>query len=73
MGDEFRTVPLWGVGQRVFFMHDGRTTDIVQAIQDHSCAGNSQYGASEANGVIGAFNALSTQNQQDLVNFLRSL
>lgn len=73
MGDEFRTAPLWGVGQRVFFMHDGRTLDIVQAIQDHSCVGNSQYGASEANGVIGAFNALSTQNQQDLVNFLRSL
>jgi CxxC motif-containing protein (DUF1111 family) len=73
MGDEFRTPPLWGVGQRVFFMHDGRTTDIVQAIQDHSCAANSQYPASEANGVIGAFNALSEQNQQNLVNFLRSL
>ena len=73
MGDEFRTPPLWGVGQRVFFMQDGRTTDIVEAIQDHSCAANSQYPASEANGVIGAFNALSEQNQQDLVNFLRSL
>jgi len=73
MGDEFRTAPLWGVGQRVFFLHDGRTTNIVQAIQDHTCAGNSQYGPSEANGVITNFNALSTQNQQDLINFLRSL
>lgn len=73
MGDEFRTPPLWGVGQRIFFMHDGRTTDIVQAIQDHSCASNSQFAASEANGVIAAFNALSEQDQQDLVNFLRSL
>ena len=23
--DEFRTAPLWGLGQRLFFLHDGRT------------------------------------------------
>jgi CxxC motif-containing protein (DUF1111 family) len=23
--DEFRTAPLWGLGQRIFFLHDGRT------------------------------------------------
>ena len=34
--DEFRTAPLWGVGQRLFFMHDGRTTDLVKAIRLHS-------------------------------------
>jgi CxxC motif-containing protein (DUF1111 family) len=72
-GDEWRTTPLWGIGQRVFFMSDGRTSDIVQAIEDHSCAGNSQYPASEANQVITNFNALSAENQQDLINFLRSL
>jgi CxxC motif-containing protein (DUF1111 family) len=72
-GDEFRTAPLWGVGQRVFFLHDGRTTDIVQAIEDHSCAANGTYPASEGNGVISNFNALSQQNQQDLVTFLRNL
>jgi len=66
-GNEFRTAPLWGVGQRIFFLHDGRTTDLMQAIQAHSSAG------SEANGVIKAFNAMSPQNQQDLLNFLRSL
>jgi len=22
--DEFRSAPLWGVGQRLFFLHDGR-------------------------------------------------
>ena len=27
-GDEFRTAPLWGLGQRIFFLHDGRTTDL---------------------------------------------
>jgi len=72
-GDEFRTAPLWGVGQRNFFMHDGRTSDIVQAVQDHFCVGNSQYPASEANGVINNFNALPLSDQQDLINFLRSL
>jgi len=33
--NEFRTAPLWGVGQRVFFLHDGRTTNLVDAIEDH--------------------------------------
>jgi CxxC motif-containing protein (DUF1111 family) len=72
-GDEFRTAPLWGVGQRIFFLHDGRTTDIVKAIEAHYCVGNSQYPPSEANGVVNAFNTLSSTNQQDLVNFLRIL
>jgi CxxC motif-containing protein (DUF1111 family) len=67
-GDEFRTAPLWNVGQRIFFLHDGRTTDIVQAIEAHKCASGS-----EANAVINAFNALSASNQQDLVNWLRTL
>ena len=72
-GDQFRTAPLWGIGQRYFFMHDGRTTDIVQAIEDHRSSGNATYPNSEANTVINNFDALSQQNQQDLVNFLRSL
>jgi len=72
-GDEFRTAPLWGVSQRVFFMHDGRTPNIVQAIEDHFCNANTQFQASEANAVINAFNALTPTNQQDLVNFLRIL
>jgi CxxC motif-containing protein (DUF1111 family) len=33
--DEFRTTPLWGVGQRLFFLHDGRTSDVLVAIQAH--------------------------------------
>ncbi len=65
--DEFRTAPLWGVGQRIFFLHDGRTSDLLEAIRDHSSQG------SEANAVIRAFNALQTQQQQDILNFLRSL
>jgi Di-haem oxidoreductase, putative peroxidase len=33
--DEFRTTPLWGIGQRLFFLHDGRTSDLMAAIQAH--------------------------------------
>jgi CxxC motif-containing protein (DUF1111 family) len=71
--DEFRTAPLWGIGQRLFFMHDGRTANIVTAIEDHYSLGNSTYPASEANQSVTNFNNLSSKNQQDLVNFLRSL
>jgi CxxC motif-containing protein (DUF1111 family) len=66
-GNEFRTAPLWGVGQRIFFLHDGRTSDIEQAIKEHASSG------SEANGVIGRFNTLGEGSKQDLFNFLRSL
>ena len=38
--DEFRTAPLWGLGQRLFFLHDGRTSDLMQAIQAHFSPGN---------------------------------
>jgi CxxC motif-containing protein (DUF1111 family) len=72
-GDEFRTAPLWGLGQRLFFLHDGRTSDLMQAIAAHSSSGNSQFQASEANTVIQNFNALSNSNQQAILNFLRSL
>ncbi len=34
--DEFRSAPLWGVGQRIFFLHDGRTKDIQVAIRAHA-------------------------------------
>jgi len=37
--DEFRTAPLWGVGQRLFFLHDGRTSDLLQAIEAHASTG----------------------------------
>jgi CxxC motif-containing protein (DUF1111 family) len=75
-GDQFRTAPLWGIGQRYFFLHDGRTQDIVQAIEDHFSVGNGVYPDSEANQVINNFNNLGSTNpqgQQDLINFLRSL
>ncbi|HLJ87167.1 MAG TPA: di-heme oxidoredictase family protein [Candidatus Angelobacter sp.] len=96
--DEFRTAPLWGLGQRLFFMHDGHDTSIVQAILDHETASSScttintpgetfilngqtktltsqtqHFCGSEANAVIGKFKALTVSQQQDLMDFLRSL
>jgi CxxC motif-containing protein (DUF1111 family) len=64
---EFRTAPLWGVGQRVFFLHDGRTSNLITAIRAHASVG------SEANSVVGNFLVLSESQKQDLLNFLRSL
>jgi hypothetical protein len=64
---EFRTTPLWGVGQRIFFLHDGRTNDLLQAIVEHSSNG------SEANAVVQQFNALSVADKQAILDFLRSL
>jgi CxxC motif-containing protein (DUF1111 family) len=84
--DEFRTTPLWGLGQRLFFLHDGRTSDLMVAIQDHfshehSNGGDNpardqqsfQYGQSEANQVVERFNARSEANKQSILDFLRSL
>jgi CxxC motif-containing protein (DUF1111 family) len=56
--NEFRTAPLWGLGQRIFFLHDGRTTDLNTAIQAHAAGGTDP--SSEANTVINNFNGLST-------------
>ena len=66
-GREFRTAPLWGVGQRIFFLHDGRTNDLGEAIAQHASRG------SEANQVIQNYNSLSGTDRQAVLNFLRSL
>jgi CxxC motif-containing protein (DUF1111 family) len=69
--DQFRTAPLWGLGQRIFFLHDGRATPenggLVQAIEQHASSG------SEANAVVSLYNQLSPEQKQNLLNFLRSL
>jgi CxxC motif-containing protein (DUF1111 family) len=101
--DQFRTAPLWGLGQRLFFLHDGRTSDLKQAILAHagnpgSCyitssaqifsvtfpldgnqtatffpASGSFTCGSEAEGVVANFANLVAGDQQNLLNFLRSL
>lgn len=86
--DEFRTAPLWGLGQRIFLLHDGRTKDLNAAIQAHAGGGSwNPHGTgfpggpggaaggppSEANRVVSNFNGLNDVSRQDLLNFLRSL
>jgi CxxC motif-containing protein (DUF1111 family) len=84
--DEFRTTPLWGLGHRLYFLHDGRTTDLNVAIQDHFSRRGSDggdnpakdqrsftYGPSEANSVVQRFNSLPVADQQSILDFLRSL
>jgi CxxC motif-containing protein (DUF1111 family) len=64
---EFRTAPLWGLGQRIFFLHDGRTSDLAEAIQAHRSSG------SEANRIVDSYNRQNEREKQDMLNFLRSL
>src|SRR5688572_18589632 len=64
-GDEFRTAPLWGLGKRIFFLHDGRTSNLTTAIQAHASSGNATYPPSEANAVVNSFNALTPSRKQD--------
>ena len=82
-GDMFRTTPLWGVGQRSFLLHDGRTDDLLHAIDAHfseasDCDDGDRararcYGPSEANIVIRRFRQLAADEQQAMLDFLRAL
>jgi len=73
-GDQFRTAPLWGAGQRLFFLHDGSRTDLVDVINAHG--GEAARVINNFNGVsVGkdkSFN-LTAEERQNLVFFLRSL
>jgi len=79
--DEFRTTPLWGIGTRIFFLHDGRTSDLLKAIEEHASPPSPPdpkhrspaYPPSEANAVIERFGKLSAQDRQAILDFLRSL
>jgi CxxC motif-containing protein (DUF1111 family) len=66
-GDQFRTAPLWGLSQRIFLLHDGRTTNLLRAIEAHASNG------SEASQVESHFDLLSPAQKQEILNFLRSL
>jgi CxxC motif-containing protein (DUF1111 family) len=67
-GNQFRTAPLWGLGQRIFLLHDGRTTNLVTAIRDHASNGSEATTVEED-----FFEDLSTTQQQEILDFLRSL
>ena len=62
--NKLRTVPLWGLHIKSRFMHDNASLTLSDAIQRH---------AGEAQQVIFRFNGLTSQEQQQLITFLRSL
>jgi CxxC motif-containing protein (DUF1111 family) len=59
--------------RKVATLHDGRTSNLIPAIQAHGSNGNARYQSSEANATVNAFNALSPSQKQNLLSFLRSL
>ena len=70
-GTQFRTAPLWGVGQRLFFLHDGTAANLVEAINAH--AGEAAKVISNYQGVGDAAHNLTPTERQNLLYFLRSL
>jgi parallel beta-helix repeat protein len=63
-GVEFRTAPLWGIGQRRSFLHDGRAPTLGAAISLHG---------GEATAARERFLALSQPDRKALEAFLESL
>jgi hypothetical protein len=63
----FLTRPLWGVADSGPWIHDGRAFDLNTAILYHKSEG------SEANAVIEAYESLTGDQRQDLINFLLSM
>lgn len=61
---QFRTPPLWGLGQTAPYMHDGRADTIEDAIARHEAEGDASRRAYEL---------LSSSERADLLAFLQSL
>lgn len=63
-GGRWRTAPLWGLRARKFFLHDGRTSDLITAIRLHG---------GEASDVRDHFFTLPAIQRADMIAFLQSL
>jgi CxxC motif-containing protein (DUF1111 family) len=63
-GDEFRTAPLWGLGTRERFLHDGRAPTLRAAIAQHG---------GEAAASRDRWLALGSEDRRALLAFLRAL
>jgi hypothetical protein len=59
----FLTRTLWGVGSTAPYLHDGRATTLTEAILEHG---------GEADSSLSAFQALSTQDQKNLIVYLNN-
>ncbi|MGA2895644.1 MAG: di-heme oxidoredictase family protein [Xanthobacteraceae bacterium] len=63
-GADWRTTPLWGLGTRVRFLHDGRATSIQDAVLAH---------AGESEAATLAFRRLAASDREALLTFLEGL
>lgn len=63
-GSEWRTAPLWGLRFRRFYLHDGRTQSVDQAIRLH---------AGEGAAAAASYAGLSDANRTALLTFLQGL
>lgn len=63
-GAEWRTTPLWGLRHKSFYLHDGRTKSLEEAITLHG--GQAAKHSAE-------FKKLKDSEKKDLIAFLRSL
>lgn len=63
-GNEMKTAPLWGLKARPSWLHDGRAKSIDAAIRAHD---------GEASIARGRYQALSTAQRQQLLDFLNAL
>src|SRR5258708_26417239 len=62
-GDMFRTTPLWGIGQRLFFLHAGRTSDLLEAIKAHASTPGEDSQSGEAGNRIPASQATAVSRK----------
>ncbi len=63
-GNQWRTAPLWGIGLKATYLHDGRASDIGSAILAHD---------GEARIVRDRYAALSSAESDALIEFLLTL
>lgn len=62
--NKIRTMPLWGIRTRVEFLHDGRASDLYEAIHHHR---------GEAEDARERFDLLPAEQKAKVVHFLKSL
>lgn len=63
-GGQWRTTPLWGLRLRKYYLHDGRTTDLSEAVLAHG---------GQAQSARDNFASLSAKEKDNLLAFLKSL
>jgi CxxC motif-containing protein (DUF1111 family) len=63
-GHDWRTAPLWGLGQRTRFLHDGRARSLEAAIVGHG---------GEVAPTVARYRALSADDRAALLAFLATL